>query len=193
MKLIFELMEKTLSRILGKFLLDESFSNPILQLVFIALLIIIVVAVTTFEKKKLASASPLWKWMLSTMGILLYLNSQEIPVTECMDEPGGSEPRNNQGASGSGTEGFSSSAVEEEILKYLNKSNKTIATQQRVFDSAIKELKLSSADALDRAKIMEILSEKKNGQYKGAAEARDELVMEYSKYYQEKYGKSLFL
>lgn len=169
MKFLFELMEKTLSRILGKLILDGSFSNPILQLLFIALLMNIVVAVTTFEKNKLASASPLWKWMLSTMGILLYLTSREVPVTECMDEPGGSEPRNNQGASGSGTEGFSSSTVEEEIFKYLNKSSKTIATQQRVFDSAIKELKLSSADALDRARILEILSEKKNGQRTGGS------------------------
>lgn len=176
-------MEKTLSRILGKFLLNDSFSNPILQLLFIALLIFIVVAITTFENKKLASASPLWKWMLSTMGILLYLIYREVPVTECMDEPGGSEPLNNQGASGSGTEDFSSSAVEEEIVKYLSKNSKTIATQQRVFDSATKESKLSSADALDWAKIMEILYDKRNGQYKGPAEARDELVMEYIRYY----------
>jgi hypothetical protein len=68
-------------------------------------------------------------------------------------------------------------------LKYLSKNSKTIATQQWVFDSATKEFKLSSADALDRAKIMEILYDKRNGQYKGPAEARDELVMEYSRYY----------
>ena len=68
-------------------------------------------------------------------------------------------------------------------MKYLSKNSKTIATQQRVFDSAIKGFKLSSADALDRAKIMEILYDKRNGQYKGPVEARDELVMEYSRYY----------
>lgn len=83
--------------------------------------------------------------------------------------------------------------MEENICKYLQLFSKTNATQQRVFDSAIKELKLSSADAQDLSKIIEILEDKKKGQYKGPAEARDELVMEYSKYYHKKYGKSLFL
>lgn len=103
-----------------------------------------------------------------------------------------SQPDRNDGPSGSGTEASPSSAVEDKLVSFLSSFGKR-APQQKILDTTLEELKLQTTEGSDRSKILEIITSLQKEEFCSPKEAASQLILDYSKYYELKYGKSLFL
>ena len=99
-----------------------------------------------------------------------------------------------RGTAGSGVEGPSSSYVEERIAQFLSSYGKGPRNRGDHVRRMMTELQLDSSDQEDRLKLLSLMSKLGPGD-RGTqkSEAGGLLVEEYAKYYESKYGQSIYL
>ena len=189
-------IEKIVIRFLGKSVLECKFLDVHHDIFFFLILILVFVSLILFRTFRATGIAHGTRILNSSFFITFLVVFQSLVVfwsahAECM-EPGNEADRN-EGPSGSGTAGPSYSAMEEKVREYLEGYKGTRSTRQPVFDEAVKELQLRTSDASDRLKMLQIMENNKVKSFSSPKEAASQLILDYSKYYEKKYGKSLFV
>ena len=179
-------LELLLAKMIGKCVFDPGISF---------FLILILVFVSRMLVRALWPRYQVWTTttrFLTFVTCLTTFSSSFLTTAECSP---GEDSTAEASASGSGTEALEleRSAVEAKISHFLSSYSNVRAPKQTLFDGLKEELKLGSATQADLEKLNIIMEQLlRDKKFASPGEAASQLALDYSKYYQTQYNKSLW-